>query len=110
MNVTYEARKAAGICVGCGKAHAEHGVLCMACWQTRHDAYHNNKYMQRHYKAAMRQRYYRDKAAGRCVRCRKADVFPGMTMCGPCAEAARLQNQEYRARKRKEREQKRHEK
>ena len=105
MNVTYEKRKAAGLCVFCGKNGAERGVLCMDCWQQRHDAYHGNQYMKLRYQAHQRNRYYADKAAGRCVRCRKADVFPGMVTCGPCAEAARIKRHEYKERKKKAKEQ-----
>lgn len=96
MNVTYERRKAEGICVFCGKEKADGGVRCRACVEKHKKAWREDVYARRRELKRQNQRYWQRRAAGICTRCGKKEVFPGISMCGPCAEKAREAQQKYK--------------
>ena len=71
MDKLYLARKASGICIGCGVKPASDGT--MRCDKCRREDNENTA-----------QRQKRLKASGLCGRCLRNKPAPGMKMCASC--------------------------
>ena len=78
--IRYAARRAAGICVLCGRRRAEVGVRCMECV------------------VAVMRRYDALKARRKCVTCGKHFAQRGLRCC-VCAEANQAQVERWKRRK-----------
>ena len=90
MDKLYLARKASGICIGCGVKLASDGT--MRCDKCRKEDNANSA-----------QRHKRLKAAGLCGSCLRNKPAPGMKMCASCrilaAAAARKRAAKEKAEK-----------
>lgn len=97
----YEKRKAAGLCVSCGKKRDRADrVLCAVCREKRRLDWQNISGAAHRAEIARQRDTYRKRAAqGMCPRCGKEEPLPGRRLCPACAEKAR----QYYHQKRKER-------
>jgi hypothetical protein len=95
----YAQRRDQGVCVACGRAAADHGVLCAGCsarmaeYQRRYRLAH-----QRERAASCRTRYAQRRDQGVCVACGRAAADHGVR-CAACArKRAEGQVRYFRAR------------
>lgn len=102
----YQWYKSHGICPRCGQEAAAKGrVYCLNCldlesvstmrYRASHDTSEYNK-------ARCRERYYRAKENGLCVRCFKRKPREGKTICQMCFNKIREKQEIYQRLKRRE--------
>ena len=107
-----EARRAAGLCLKCGKTEpAPERTLCEPCADKRNAAdrartarlrtekkpRRDPERAKRYERERSRRQHAERRAAGICTKCGKAPARPGRTLCEPCAERHRARDRYARA-------------